>query len=956
MSDASFDMSPDERAELIGEFLTESELHLTVLNEKLLQSEAAIKKQQQMSDQDLNAMFRAAHTIKGTASFIGLTKIVKLTHEMETILQRVQNHQMPLTAQIIDVLFGAFDVLGTLFTGLRENGEESGEIEESVDRIKAVLNPDAKSKPAQAPQTPVPQAVVQEQALATDSVQKPKGAIEQKYLKQFLIETEQYINDFNTRLLIIEKRQVRDTTDIVNEMFRMMHTMKGSSGIINAVELVDVAHNMESILSFYREKKTALDSGTIALMFKGIDTIKELWVMLRDKQTIEKDISGVVNELKSYCRELTQVQVLPQPVKPTQVLPSSDANVIDFASLVKLGDLLDEQKAEIAEEVAVGKNVYALTLRIESFVSVKSMKGMLIQERIKKLGGSIICVNPIDDIIDQEVAGDVGLGIIFCSSKDEDEITPVLFADGVKVNSFDKFEKSELVQHIKIKESDEQEENVEHKGAAVMVEPIEVNKVSPAPSATLVPAGAAAAKAATPMELSVIKIDSKKLDNLMNLSGELVILRAQFARLVGLFGEDISQQKVLITTIENTKLASEHLEKEFRGFSLSQENSHEPQFKKIQKLIDGLAVSVLDLEKKAAKVNLINRIHALDETTRSLGKISSDIQSGVMQTRMIPIEGVFTRFRRIVRDISKDLGKEVNLVIEGEETELDKKIVDSLSDPLTHMIRNAVDHGLEDKETRQKANKPEAGTISLRAFHKGNNMCIEIGDDGKGIDPEMLVASALKKGLVSSEQVSGMTEKDKFDLMFLPGLSTAQKVTGLSGRGVGMDVVKSMINSVNGVVDIETTIGQGTTFVMKIPLTLAIIQALLVYIGEETYAIPVDAVKEIVSVNPAEVYSIDGNQTVKIREHALSLVELEKIIHIKGAQRKSDAHKTMVIIRDGETQLGVVVDSLIGEDEIVIKSLTDHFSKVKGITGASILGDGRIALILDPVAIIKESK
>ncbi len=956
MSDASFDMSSDERAELIGEFLTESEVHLTVLNEKLLQSETAIKKQQQMSDQDLNAMFRAAHTIKGTASFIGLTKIVKLTHEMETILQRVQNHQLPLTAQIIDVLFGAFDVLGTLFTGLKENGEEIGEIEESVERIKAVLNPDAKPKAVEAPKPEVSKPPSAQLSSVLDPAQKPKGPIELKYLKQFLIETEQYINDFNTRILIIEKRQVRDTKDIVNEMFRMMHTMKGSAGIINAVELVEVAHNMESILSFYREKKTDLDSGTISLMFKGIDAIKELWGMLRDKQLIDKDISGIVNELKSYHRELTQVQVLPEAVKPAKPVLTSEPGTIDFSQLINLNEILDEQKAEIAEEVAVGKNVYALVLRIESFVSVKSMKAMIVQERIKKLGGSIIYVNPTDEIIDQEVAGDVGLGIIFCSSKDEDEIMPALMADGVKVNSLDKIEKSELSKYIKIKEVNEQQSSAEHKGADVMVEPIEVNKVSAAPAVAAVSAGAAASKTATPMELSVIKIDSKKLDNLMNLSGELVILRAQFARLVGLFGEDISQQKALITTIENTKLVSEQLEKEFRGFSLGANGEGGVQLKKIQKLIDGVATSVLDLEKKAAKVNLINRIHALDETTRSLGKISSDIQSGVMQTRMIPIEGVFTRFRRIVRDIAKDLGKEVNLVIEGEETELDKKIVDSLSDPLTHMIRNAVDHGLEDKETRQKANKPPAGTIYLRAFHKGNNMCIEIGDDGKGIDPELLVASALKKGLVSPEQVSGMTEKDKFDLMFLPGLSTAQKVTGLSGRGVGMDVVKSMINSVNGVVDIETTIGKGTTFVLKIPLTLAIIQALLVYIGEETYAIPVDAVKEIVSVNPSEVYSIDGNQTVKIREHALSLVELEKIILIRGAERKSDEHKTMVIIRDGETQLGIVVDSLIGEDEIVIKSLTDHFAKVKGITGASILGDGRIALILDPVAIIKESK
>jgi two-component system chemotaxis sensor kinase CheA len=272
------------------------------------------------------------------------------------------------------------------------------------------------------------------------------------------------------------------------------------------------------------------------------------------------------------------------------------------------------------------------------------------------------------------------------------------------------------------------------------------------------------------------------------------------------------------------------------------------------------------------------------------------------------------------------------------------------------MIRNAVDHGLEDAGERAKTSKNPVGTILLRASHKGNSMCIEISDDGRGMDADKIASIAVKKGVITEEQSLRMTEKEKLNLIFLPGFSTAQKVTGLSGRGVGMDVVRSMIASFNGVVDITTKMGEGSTFVLKIPLTLAIIQALLVVIGGEVYALPLDAVTEIIKVPKKDIYSVDGNSTVKLRNHALSLIELEKVIKVKPNRELNEDHKRLVIITDGENRLGVEVDSLVGKDEIVIKSFTKHFSRVKGVIGASILADGNVALILDPATIIKESR
>jgi len=323
---------------------------------------------------------------------------------------------------------------------------------------------------------------------------------------------------------------------------------------------------------------------------------------------------------------------------------------------------------------------------------------------------------------------------------------------------------------------------------------------------------------------------------------------------------------------------------------------------------------------------------------------------------MIPVEGVFSRFKRIIRDLSKELDKPVNFVIEGEDTELDKKIVDSLGDPLTHMVRNALDHGIEDADTRKKLGKNAEGQLLLKASHRGNHIWIEVADDGKGLSRDKIAATALKKALVTQDQLNKMSPKDVLNIIFLPGFSTAEKVTGVSGRGVGMDVVRAMINSVGGSIDIETEEGKGSTFVLKIPLTLAIIKALLVVTRAETFAFPIDSVSEIVKISTEEIYSVNGTDTIKLRDHALSLIPLEGVLKIKDSKPKDMPFKKVVVVTDGENKLGIEVEELIGEEEIVIKSLSDHFSKVRGITGASILGDGNIALILDSSALIDMSR
>jgi two-component system chemotaxis sensor kinase CheA len=948
---------PDDVLEMLPEFLQESDEHLQVLNSKMLEAEAAIKTGASMSSDDLNTMFRSAHTIKGTASFIGLKKVVALTHKAETLLQRLRDGEMSLTAQCVDALFAAFDKLNSLLTVLKESKTEGVEIDVEVQKIEMILNPGAAQaapQPVAPPPPPPPPPPPKPEPVAVVKAEGQDEGIVEKYLEHFIPEAQQNIDDLNDYLVTVE--QGKASNDIVNDIFRVMHTLKGSSGLINAKAIAEVAHKMETILSYFREQGKPLPPTMIAVLLKGADAIKAMVESLKATRKISYDIVPICKELDKTSIKIVlemktaaapaAVAAAPKIAVPAPAVKSQDP-VVDWTKLSAA------QRSTISSEVEQGKDVFLIEGLVAAKEALKSMRLAMITERLGKNGKVVISFPPGDEA--DAIKTDALITVLFCSNVNESNIREILAMDSFTVKTV---EKADDV-FIKSLTGDKVMEKVPDP------EPVRAQEARPAaPTATATPLAPvreephkqtpAEAKAAanTPIEISTVKIDARKLDKLMNLSGELVIIRSQYARLVGLFNNDLVRQKELVRAMDRSMTLLAELEKDLVAFSAA--GSADPA--RIQKMLEGLKSGFQHMVSLFSQEDIIDNTHTLSETTSSLEKTASDLQASVMQTRMVPVEGVFTRFKRIVRDISKDLNKEVNLKIEGAETELDKKIVDGLGDPLTHMIRNAVDHGLEDRETRVKIGKPEAGTILLKASHKGNSMCIEISDDGKGMDPEKIAAVAVKKGVISQEQSSRLTDKEKVNLIFLPGFSTAEKVTGLSGRGVGMDVVRSMIASFNGVVDIDTKIGEGSTFVLKIPLTLAIIQALLVTVGGEVYALPLDAVTEIIKVPAKDIYSVDGNATVKLRNHALSLIELEKVIKVSPNKQSDEEYKRLVIVTDGESRLGVLVDSLLGKDEIVIKSFTKHFARVKGVIGASILADGNVALILDPATIIKESR
>ncbi len=404
-------------------------------------------------------------------------------------------------------------------------------------------------------------------------------------------------------------------------------------------------------------------------------------------------------------------------------------------------------------------------------------------------------------------------------------------------------------------------------------------------------AGAPAAASATAVE-QTIRVDVKRLDHLMNLIGELVLGKNRLIKI------------------------NDDVEERYEGEEFLEELNQ--------------VVSIVSL-------------------------VTTDLQIAVMKTRMLPIGKVFNKFPRMIRDLSRELGKKIELELGGEETELDKSIVEEIGDPLVHIIRNSCDHGVESIEQRLAAGKPETGIIGLKAYNEGNHIVIQITDDGAGMDPDRLKMIAIDKGVISEKEADIMGEKEAFGLIFRPGFSTAAQVTNVSGRGVGMDVVKTNIEKLNGIIDIDSELGRGTIMKLKIPLTLAIIQALLVGVQEEYYAIPLASVLETVRISKDEIYTVENRSVMRLRDDVLSLVHIADIFEVEHVFDSSE-HAYVVVLGLAETKIGLIVDSLVGQEEIVIKSMGEYLKGMDGIAGATIRGDGGVTLIVDVAAIMHMAK
>jgi two-component system, chemotaxis family, sensor kinase CheA len=421
------------------------------------------------------------------------------------------------------------------------------------------------------------------------------------------------------------------------------------------------------------------------------------------------------------------------------------------------------------------------------------------------------------------------------------------------------------------------------------------------------PAKTRATASASPAEVGprpaeTLRVDIERLDQLMNLAGQLTIGKARMLQIGG-------------------KLKKAVLEKDF--------------------------------------VRARDEVNDLFEAIHLLDRVSDGIQQGVMNMRMLPIGPLFSRFHRVLRDLMRTNGKEIHLEISGETTELDKRMIDELADPMIHMIRNSADHGIELPEVRLAAGKPRHGTISLSAFHRGSNIIIRVSDDGHGLDPDRIRAKAVERGLVSAADAERMTPQQIRQLVWLPGLSTAEKVTEVSGRGVGMDIVRSKIEELNGTIEIDGELGRGTTITIKLPLTLAILPSLMVEIDADVFAVPLESVLEIVHVKRQDINTVQGQRMASLRDRVVPILMLGRVFNWgQGGRERTTGELdsvTLVVLGEGSQRVGLAVSQVLGEEDVVIKSIASNFRNVAGIAGASILGDGRVSLILDPHVLIEMS-
>ncbi len=661
----------------------------------------------------------------------------------------------------------------------------------------------------------------------------------QEIMEDFLIEAFEMNEQLDQDLVELEHNP--EDLDLLNRIFRVAHTIKGSSSFLNLNILTHLTHNMEDVLNRARKGEIKITPDIMDVVLRSIDLMKTLLVTIRD--TGSDTNNGKENEIEEAVKQLQAItsQNLEGAKEGTKEAPKKENQ--------------EEAKKENIKENQENK---AKSPTAKDFASD----------------------NPLADEPDLDYTN-------MSAEEVEAEIERLLN----KRQEADKERRAQKKQEAKPKQ-EEQAKPKQEVAPKTETPKTETPKAPKTETKAKAKADTEENKAPSIGVEQTVRVDVRRLDHLMNLIGELVLGKNRLIRIYGDVEERYDGEKFL---------------------------------------------------------------EELNQVVSSISAVTTDLQLAVMKTRMQPVGKVFNKFPRMVRDLSRELGKSIELIIEGEETELDKSIVEEIGDPLIHIIRNSCDHGIEPLEERRRLNKPETGKVQLSAYNEGNHIVIKISDDGKGLDPVMLKEKAVEKGVISERDAEGMSDREAFNLIFKPGFSTAKVVSNVSGRGVGMDVVKTNIEKLNGIIEIDSEVGVGTTQKLKIPLTLAIIQALLVGVQEEYYAIPLSSVLETVRISQDEIYTVDGKSVLRLRDEVLSLVRLSDIFKV-DAILESNSDVYVVIIGLADQKIGVIVDYLIGQEEVVIKSLGYYLKNTRGIAGATVRGDGKITLIVDVGAMMDMAK
>jgi two-component system, chemotaxis family, sensor kinase CheA len=820
----------------------------------------------------------------------------------------------------------------------------------------------------------------------------------------YLDETDEHISALNDALLRLEQ----DATDVkaLQEAFRMFHSIKGASVVMGFQPVNQLTHHLESLFDQLRSKKRELDRATLDLTFRCLDELRDYHRDLRAQKPSTGDLSGLVAQVVDYLQatesagEKTSKSTLPSmpwPVPPTsQQLEPKSFLTPPALPIGSTGIATAEAAAKVDPFAEPGG--MALVVVFQPNLPLADMKARVVLNRLSTKV-RVLSTDPPAERLD-ETDPLTRFTVFLTTDCDADELRRLADVEGVTEIRIEPLTTASPTTSIisvlnrsepRSDRSSEsllpQEEAISSLTPTVLPSPSLPSTISTAastssigPSQTTTMAGKHLAESTTSKQpfpskkgkiTETIRVESDRLDHLMNLAGELVITKARFVAIARDMDELFRGSNARALT-SDTRERLESITRGLEGLAESKSGSTGGSLDRwsvhFRRLRDNFRAiqDELDVIRDARE-----QLKSLSETIHSLGRVSDGLQKGVLDTRMVPIGPLFERFRRVIRDLSLASGKEVMLQISGEKTELDKRMIDELSDPLIHMVRNAVDHGLELPGEREAAGKPRAGSVVLLASHRGNSVVITVSDDGRGINIEQIRKKIVAKGLVSKTEAHDLTDRELITFIWHPGLSTAETVTEISGRGVGMDIVKSRIENLSGTVDVRSLTGHGSTFTIRLPLTLAIMSSLLVRIYEEIYAIPLDHIDEIVEVRPSQIYRVQGRPAIEIRKKIVALVALDDVFRWGGRSHPSaynrgksfaDSHPTtengsdkctIVVVQNGDTTIGLLVDQLIGMQEVVLKSLEKNFRTIPGLSGASILGDGRVSLILDLDAVLE---
>lgn len=721
-----------------------------------------------------------------------------------------------------------------------------------------------------------------------------------QYLDIFLDESKEHLQNLSDQIMELEQNP--ENMDTINEIFRAAHSLKGMAGTMGYKRMQTLTHDMENVFSEVRNGTFKVQPGMIDILFKSLDALEEY--VNNIQQTTEEgtnDNQDLIDALNSILRNNGQVVVGDSAPAAGTGAASAEAPAADDGNSKRERwhevKITDTERMLIDKAHSEGLKVYGVTVYVEEACVLKAARAFLVFKALEKLGEIIVSAPTAQDIEDEKF--DLTFSLIFISGNSADEIK-----DAVKGVS--EIEEAFCAEYTATAAA-------APASAAAEKAPEEAKPAAPAPApaapkATPVPAPAAPAPAASkpasaaassssassskpaskPVVNRTVRVDIEKLDNLMNLVSELIIAK-------------------------NSLISATAAAEENKGDNGS-----------------------------------------VNEQIEYLESVTTNLHESVMKVRMVPIESVVAKFPRMIRDLSKKLNKKMELYMSGEDTELDRTVVDEIGDPLMHMLRNSADHGLEPNDVRVAKGKPEVGSIFLDAYQDGNNVVIEVRDDGGGINVEAVRSKAIERGTVTPEQAETMTEKEIIDLLFLPSFSTAKKVSDVSGRGVGLDVVKSKIESLSGEVEVKNRFGEGSSWIIRLPLTLAIIQALMVVIGDEKYAIALGSIQTIEDVLPEDIKLVQAKEVIHIRGTVIPIIRMDKVLEIpfREEEEKKNKNLTVIIVKKGDKQAGLVVDELIGQQEVVIKSMGKYIKVPKMISGATILGNGEVALILDTNALI----